>query len=400
MEFVEFYFKQKFKKVLNMKKISLLGSTGSIGTQTLDVIDHLGFEVVAMSAFRNIKLLEQQVRKFKPKLVCIFDESLFSELKTNLADCSVKVVSKMEGLCEIANQNSANLVFNAIVGTCGLLPTIAALKNKKDVAMANKESIVVAGELLFDLAERNSCKILPVDSEHSAIFQCIEQQNFNEVSKLILTASGGPFFGKTREDLKNVKISEALNHPNWKMGKKISIDSATLINKGFELIEACYFFKKKPSEIEIIIHPQSLLHSAVSYVDGTVIGQFGKADMRLPIQFALTYPKRVESLVRPFSFVDCKNLSFFKPDYETFGCLKLCVDAIKVGGFAPAIIHAANEQAVELFLDGKIGFLQIEQLIKNAMQMEIKENIFNFDSIIEIIEMVKNYVYETSKKIN
>ncbi len=383
-----------------MKRISILGSTGSIGTQTLDVIDHLGFEVVAISAFRNIELLEQQARRFKPKLVCIFDESLFKKLKTNLADCSIKVVSKMEGLCEIASLNYADLIFNAIVGTCGLLPTVVALQNKKDVAMANKESIVVAGKLLFDLAKQNCCKILPVDSEHSAILQCIDQQNADKISKLILTASGGPFFGKTRKDLKNVKISDALNHPNWKMGKKISVDSATLINKGFELIEACYFFAKKPEAIEIVVHPQSLLHSAVSYVDGTVIGQFGRTNMKLPIQFALTYPERIKSLVRPFSFFDCKNLNFFKPDYETFGCLKFCIDAIKAGGFIPAIIHAANEQAVELFLNGKIDFLQIEQLIKKAMQTEIKESVFNFDSILEVIKLVKNYVYETSKKIN
>lgn len=374
------------------KKISLLGSTGSIGTQVLEVAQFLGFDVVALSANNNINLLEMQARKFKPEVVCVFNDALYKNFKSRVSDCFFKVVSGMEGLCEVASLSSANLVVNAVVGTNGLMPTLTAIDFKKDVAMANKEALVICGHLIMERARQHGCKILPIDSEHSAIFQCLDRFNAGGVSKIFLTASGGPFFGRTKLELENVTVKDALNHPNWKMGKKISVDSATLMNKGLELIEACCLFGVEPNLIEIVVHPQSLLHSAVSYVDGAVIGQFGLPDMKLPIQLALTWPKRVSSLTKPFSFVQFENLSFFKPDYETFGCLKHCIKAAKLKGLMPCVVHAANEQAVELFLEGKVKFLQIEELISRAVELKIENCETGLEGIFKTIELVKNFV--------
>ena len=384
------------------KKISLLGSTGSIGTQVLEVAQFLNMEVVALAANENINILELQARKFKPELVCVFNEALYKNFKNRVSDCFFKVVSGMEGLCEVASLNSANLVVNAVVGTKGLMPTLAAIEFKKDLAMANKESLVICGGLIVEKAKQNGIKILPIDSEHSAIFQCLEQNNRSSVSKIFLTASGGPFFGKTKLELEKVSVEQALNHPNWKMGKKISVDSATLMNKGLELIEACCLFGVEPSLIEIVVHPQSLLHSAVAYDDGAVIGQFGLPDMRMPIQLSLTWPKRVGSLVKQFSFVNCGNLSFFKPDYETFGCLKHCVRAAEAKGLMPCVLHAANEQAVELFLNGKIKFLQIEELISRAIEfgiekLKIKNSNFSLEEVFKTIKTVQNFVKDLTK---
>lgn len=381
------------------RKISVLGSTGSIGTQTLEVAQFLNFDVVAISANSNIKLLELQARKFKPDVVCVFDESQYRNFKRNIADCSVEVVTGIEGLCKIASLSSVDLVVDAIVGTNGLLPALAAIESGKNCAMACKEALVVGGDLLISKAKERGCVILPIDSEHSAIFQCLDQKNFGSVSKIFLTASGGPFFGRTRLSLENVGIDEALNHPRWSMGRKISIDSATLMNKGLELIEACCLFGIDSDLVEIIVHPQSFLHSAVAYSDGAVIGQFGLTDMRLPIQFALTWPDRVCSLVKSFSFVDCKNLSFFEPDYATFGCLKLCMNAAKQKGMLPIVVHAANEQAVELFLNGKIKFLQIEELIRRATELEFKKVTVSVAEILKTIDYVKNFVMDLSKEL-
>lgn len=383
-----------------LKKISLLGSTGSIGTQTLEVVENLNYKIVALSANENVELLELQARKFKPELVCIFDDKKFKDLKFRLSDCSCKVVSKMEGLCEVASVVGADLVFNAIVGTNGFLPTIKAFENKKNVVMANKESIVIGGELILKSAQENDCRIIPVDSEHSAIFQCILGNDIKQIRKIILTASGGPFFKKSREYLKNVTLNEALNHPRWRMGRKISIDSATMMNKGFELIEACHLFGVKADKVEIVVHPQAVLHSAVEFCDGAVIGQFGVADMRLSIQFALTWPKRFKSLVNTFSFFDFNNLTFFKPDYETFKSLNICKIAFEKGGFAPAVVHAANEKAVELFLKGDLKFLQIEELIEMATKFEIKNRVFDVNSVLNVVEEIKNFVEARAKTLN
>lgn len=377
---------------MKKKKISLLGSTGTIGVQTLEVVSFLNFSVVALSANENINLLEVQARKFKPEVVCIFNKKFYKEFKLNVSDCFFKIVCGMEGLCEVASLSSASLIVNAVVGTNGLLPTLVALENGKNVAMANKEAVVVGSEFIEKTAKKNGCRVLPIDSEHSAIFQCLEKENEKKVSKIFLMASGGPFFGKTRLELASVSVSQALNHPRWKMGRKISVDSATLMNKGLELIEACGLFNVDSKIVEVVVHPQAVLHSAVSYCDGSVLGQFGVTDMRLPIQFALTWPERFESLVKPFSFFDCENLNFFKPDYETFGCLGLCKKAARKKGLLPCIVHAANEQAVELFLSGKIKFLEIEKLVMQATELEVKNEVKTVAEILKFIEYVKNFV--------
>ncbi len=375
-----------------MKRISLLGSTGSIGTQTLQVIEHLNLKVVALSAYKNVDLLEQQVRKFKPEMVCIFNENYYNDLKLRLADCSVKIVSGIIGLSEVASLSSANFVFNATSGISSLLPILTAINDKKTIALANKEIVVVGGELIFNCAKENGVDILPVDSEHSAIFQCLNKNKANEVDKIILTASGGPFFNKKTSQLQNVTIEEALNHPKWKMGAQITIDSATLMNKGFELIEACHFFQQNPNNIEVIIHPQACLHSAVSYCDGSVIGHFSATDMKIPIQFALTYPNRNLGLVNKFSFLEFCDLHFYKPDNETFIGIELCRNAIKKGGLWPTVIYSANELAVNLFLEGKIKFLDIYSLIKQTDKIKnIRENV-SVMSILETVEMVKSFL--------
>ncbi len=370
------------------KKICLLGSTGSVGVQCLSVCEELGIKVIAIAAKKNIKLLEEQARKFNVKKVCVFEEKYYETLKENLKDCFCEVVCGLEGIFKIC-QEECDVVLNAIVGIEGLFPTVFALEAKKNVALANKETLVTAGELILKLAEKNGCEVLPVDSEHSAIFQCIRASKKNEVKSLILTASGGPFLGKTREFLKNVTKKEALKHPNWKMGEKITIDSATLMNKGLELIEAVKLFKKKPEEIVVVVHPQSVLHSAVEFVDGAILGQFSVPTMKLAIQYALTYPNRVYSKIKPFKFTDYLNLSFLKPDNETFPCIKFCEIAAKRGGLFPTILNAVNEKAVELFLNGEIEFLDIEKAVENSLKIELKQEEFSVSTILKTDKLIK-----------
>ncbi len=379
------------------KSVCLLGSTGSVGVQALAVCKDLNFNVAAIAANENIKLLEEQARKFSVPLVCVHNEKYYKTLKFNLKDSFSKVVAGDEGLLKVCETN-CDLVLNAIVGISGFLPTIFALENRNNVALANKESLVVGGKIILELARKNFCQILPVDSEHSAIFQCIGNENIKKVDRIFLTASGGPFFGKSRDFLKNVTVKDALRHPNWNMGKKITIDCATLMNKGLELIEAVNLFEKSFEDVEIVVHPQSVLHSAVQFVDGSILGQFGVADMKLAIQYALTYPERNFCDVERFSFFKYSNLNFSKPDYDVFLCLKYCKEAIKKGGLFPTILNAANEKAVELFLKEKIGFLDIEKAVAKALKLENIKNDLTIDSILKTDKYVKKKVEEFFNK--
>lgn len=376
-----------------IKNMSLLGSTGSIGTQALDVAENLNIDVIALTANKNIRVLENQTRKFKPSVICISDQNLYKELKMNLNDCFVKVVCGIDGLCEVASLN-ADIVLNSVVGIAGLLPTMYAIENNNNVALANKETLVTGGHLVMEAAKKHNCKILPVDSEHSAIFQCIQGNNEKQISKIILTASGGPFFKKDRNFLEKATVEDALNHPNWNMGNKISIDSATMMNKGLELIEAVWLFDKNPKDIEIVIHPQSVLHSAVEYVDGSVIGQLSVPDMRLPIQYALTYPDRVCFNAKTLSLTDYENLNFYKPDYQKFKCIDICKEAITKGGLYPTIVNAANEVAVELFLSGKIGFLDIERCVEAATKMKSIGELKSISSILAMDKKTRSFVLD------
>ncbi len=351
------------------QKLTILGSTGSIGTQALDVVQKMGYEVVALTASRNAKELEKQIRQYKPQYVALADEKAAAELKISVADTATKVLSGPQGVCECASLNQADTVLNSVVGIAGLKPTLCAVEAGKNIALANKETLVAGGELVMKKAREKGVAILPVDSEHSAIFQCLQGMNKKEELKsIILTASGGPFFSKTREELKNVTVEQALKHPNWSMGAKITVDSATMMNKGLELIEAVWLFDVHPSKIDIVVHRESIVHSLIEYNDNSVIAQLGVPDMRIPIQYALTYPERYESPVKKLNLWDYSNLTFFKPDYDTFSCINLCRDAITRGGLYPCIANGANEMANELFRQGKIGFLEIAQLVSYAME--------------------------------
>ena len=350
----------------NMTEIVLLGSTGSIGTQTLDVCKAHNIRVKALSANSDVELLEKQAREFNPEYVVIADDNFYGDLKARLSDTSIKVLSGEKGLCEAAALPKCKIV-NAIVGMAGLVPTLSAIKAGNDVALANKETLVTGGKLVTDAVKRYGVQLLPIDSEHSAIFQCLMGAGENRFSKIILTASGGPFFGKKRAELAAVTKEQALNHPNWDMGAKITIDSATLMNKGLEFIEAVWLFGAKPEEIEIVVQRQSIIHSAVEFEDGAVIAQMGSADMRIPIQFALTYPKRLECPAKKLSLFDVKELTFDKPDEETFECLAAAKKAITRGGNAPCIVNCANEAAVRLFLNDKIRFLDIGDAVNSAL---------------------------------
>lgn len=351
-----------------MKNISILGSTGSIGTQTLDVVrKNNDLRVVALAAGRNIRLLEQQVREFQPELVCVADESLVSDLKAMLKDIDVNITCGMEGLIEVSTYASAEIVVTAIVGMIGIVPTIEAIKAGKDIALANKETLVTAGHIIMPLAKENNVKILPVDSEHSAIFQSLNGEYHREISKLLITASGGPFRGRTREQMKDVKVEDALKHPNWSMGRKITIDSATMVNKGLEVMEAKWLFGIEPDRIQVVVQPQSVIHSMVEFVDGGIMAQLGSPDMRLPIQYALYYPHRKYLDSERLDFYKLSQITFEKPDMENFKGLALAYKAIARGGNMPTALNAANELAVTKFLDRKIGFLDITELIEYAM---------------------------------
>lgn len=350
------------------KSISLLGATGSIGRQTLEVCEALGLQVTALTANRSAELLEEQCRKFHPALAVCMDRSAAETLKIKLADTSVKVLSGMEGLLEAAVLEEADTVLTAVMGMVGLRPTLAALKKRKRVALANKETMVCAGELVTATAEQYGGEIIPVDSEHSALFQCLQcNRDRGEVKRLILTASGGPFFGKTRKELEEVTLADALKHPNWSMGAKITVDSATMMNKGLEIIEAMRLYRMPLEKISVVIHRESIIHSLVEYCDNAVLAQLGAPDMRLPIQYALTYPARVSGPAKPLDMLNCPNLTFVPPDEENFPCLALAKEAARTGGTATAILNGANEVAVADFLAGKIGFMDIPRRVERAM---------------------------------
>ncbi len=351
------------------KNLVLLGSTGSIGTQTLDVAEECGFGITALAAGRQVKALEEQIRRFRPRYAAMFDEAAASDLKARVADLSVTVLAGMDGLCTLASLPEADTVLNAVVGMVGLQPTLAAVGAGHDVALANKETLVAGGALVMDAVAEHGVKLLPVDSEHSAIFQCLQGAPAEKraLKRLILTASGGPFFGKTAEELEHVTLADALKHPNWSMGAKITVDSATMMNKGLELIEARWLFDTAPEKIDVVVHRESIIHSLVEYVDNAVVAQLGVPDMRVPIQYALTYPTRVPSPVGELSLADVGRMTFYKPDEDTFRCLPLCREAITVGGMTPAAVNGANEQAVALFMEGKIGFMDIPRLVEKAL---------------------------------
>ncbi len=349
-----------------MKSVIILGSTGSIGTQALEVCKRNGYRVTALAAGSNIELLEKQAREYAPFAVAVFDENKANELKIKLADTDIKVYSGVEGVCAAA-EAEGDIVLNAIVGIAGLRPTITAIRQKKTIALANKETLVTGGEIVNKLARENGVKILPVDSEHSAIFQSLEGSPEKSLRKILLTCSGGPFFLKGRDELSNVTAKDALKHPNWDMGAKITIDSATLMNKGLEVIEAVHLFGIPASDIEVLVHRQSILHSGVELSDGAVIAQLGTPDMRLPIQYALTYPERSDFAFEHLNLFEVGSLTFEKPDTDTFRCLPLCIEAINKGGICPTAVNGANEEAVRLFLEGKIKFLQIADLVEKAL---------------------------------
>ena len=375
-----------------MRKISILGSTGSIGTQTLEVVENLkDIKVMAITGNSNIKLLEEQARKYQPALVAVMDETNAEALKENLADMDIRVVSGMDGLVEAAIYEGVDTVVTSVVGNVGLKPTFEAIRAGKNIALANKETLVSAGQLVMDLAKKHNIKIYPVDSEHSAIFQSLQGNEGNKIERILLTASGGPFRGKKREELLNVTAADALKHPNWSMGAKITIDSATLMNKGLEVMEAKWLFDVDVDQIEVLVHPQSIVHSAVEYEDGAIVAQLGEPDMRVPIQYALTYPKRVKSPFPRVDFAQRNNLTFDQPDMETFKCLSLAYRALKTGGTLPAVLNGANEVAVARFLKGDIGFLDIPELIEQTMDAYTVKYEYTLEDLLEADAWAKDY---------
>ncbi len=376
-----------------MKKLlTILGSTGSIGTQALEVVDLQGYEVLALTAGSNVDILEQQIRKYKPEYAALADEKAAKELEIKVADTPTKVLSGLEGVCFCAGLK-ADYVLNSVVGMAGLEPTLTAIESGNEIALANKETLVAGGSLVTKNAKNKGVNLLPVDSEHSAIFQSLQGcADKKEVKRLILTASGGPFFGKKRADLEGVTVEQALAHPNWSMGAKITIDSASMMNKGLELIEAVWLFDMKPSDIDIVVHRQSVIHSLVEYCDNSVIAQLGVPDMRIPIQYALTYPNRIVSPVKQLSLTDYGTLTFEKPDYETFGCINICRKAIEKSGLFPAAANSANEAANLAFRQGKIKFLQIEELVGEAVANAFSKDDYTLADVNETDKWARNYV--------
>ena len=380
-----------------MKKISILGVTGSIGTQTLDVVRNSDdIEIVGISANSSTKKMKEIIKEFKPKYVAMMKKECAEELEKfcNENSIEIEIYSGMEGLIKISTLAEIDMVVTSVVGMIGLVPTMEAIKAKKDIALANKETLVVAGELVMKAAEENGAKILPVDSEHSAIYQSLRGNDLSTLKKIILTASGGPFRGKKEEELKDITLEQALNHPNWSMGKKITIDSATLMNKGLEVIEAHWLFNCDYDNIQVVVHPQSIIHSMVEYKDGAIIAELGSADMRLPIQYALNYTKRKKEVAKSIDFYEISKLTFEKPDMDTFKCLKIAYEVGKKGGLLPTVLNGANEVAVQLFLDRKIKFLEIAEIIENTIKEfedECKKEL-NLDNIIALDKKVRNYV--------
>lgn len=359
-----------------MKKISILGSTGSIGTQALDIIrNSKDFKIVALSTNVNIDLLERQALEFRPEMVSVGNKEDAVKLKEKLKPYGIKVSYGMEGLISVASENNADILLNSVVGMIGLKPTMKAIEAGKTIALANKETLVTGGEVVMRELKKRNVSMIPVDSEHSAIFQCLQSGNKDEVEKIILTASGGPFRGMSKSDIIKVELEDALKHPNWDMGRKITIDSATLMNKGLEIIEAKWLFDVELEQIEAIIHPQSIIHSMVEFVDGSVIAQMGEPDMRVPIQYALTYPKREKNHIKKLNLLKSNNLTFESPDKEVFPCLNLAINSMKKGGTMPTVLNASNEIAVEYFLNKKIRFTDIPIIVEKSM--ELHNNIIN-----------------------
>ena len=374
--------------------ISILGCTGSIGRQTVDVAEHMGMPVAALAASRSVKLLEEQARRLKPKLCAVYDESAARDFKIAVADTDIKVVSGIEGLIEAATFDAADCVVTAVSGAIGLKPTLAAIDARKRIALANKETLVCAGELVMRRAKERGAEIVPVDSEHSAIFQCLMGRGAGELKKLLLTGSGGPFRGMPRAALEDVTPAQAVKHPNWKMGAKISVDSATMMNKGLEFIEAMHLFSVTPDDIQVVIHPQSVIHSMVELVDGTVIAQLGAQDMRLPIQLALSYPERVDAISDTLDFYTLGELSFFAPDLENTPCLRLAMDAARTGGTAACVMSAANEEAVHMFLDGRLGYNRIYDCAAAAVEAVGVVHDADLDAILEADAAARRFARE------
>lgn len=388
-----------------MKNISIFGSTGSIGCNTLRVINNLNkngypVRVKYLTGNSNVELIAAQIDEFKPKAAAVYNEESYKILKNRSFNTECELLYGAEGIKEIARRDDYELAVNALVGFSGLVPTVEAIKHGKDIALANKESLVVAGELITGLLGKTNSKLLPIDSEHSAILQCIQGEPYSKISKIILTASGGPFRSKTIEELKNVTTEEALNHPNWKMGNKITIDSATLMNKGFEIIEAKWLFNIEVGKIDVLIHPQSIIHSMVEFSDGSLKAQMGIPDMKIPIQYALTYPDRIQSDFPRLSISDLKNLTFEEPDFNKFECLKLACDVMTLGGSYPVVLNGSNEAAVDLFLNKKIKFLDIPYLINAALDKHVNHNDLYLENIIETDKWSKDFVYRSALSLN
>lgn len=374
------------------KYISVIGSTGSIGTQALSVAKKHGIKIRALAAGSNWEKLAKQCVETGAEIVCIYNEEYEESLKKSLSGKNVKILTGMDGLCEIAADPKIDMLLNSVVGMIGLLPTLTAIEKGTDIALANKETLVAGGELVMKTAAEKNVKIYPVDSEHSAIFQCLQGNKREQLKKIFLTASGGPFFGKKLSELENVTIEQALSHPNWSMGNKITIDSATLMNKGLEFIEAKWLFDLEPEQIEIVVHKQSVVHSAVEYNDNSVIAQMGTPDMKIPIQYALLYPDRYECDCKPLSLTDYGTLTFEKPDFATFKCLAACIEAIKKGGAYPCIVNGANEEAVKQFLNGKIKFTEIGELVCGALEEFSYHNAEKYEDVIKWDKKSREFV--------
>lgn len=381
-----------------MKNITILGSTGAIGVQALDVAKMHGLSVIALAAKSNTEKLAEQIKQFRPKYACIYDNSKLDDLRDRIKGTDTTLFCGMDGLCELASLKEVDLVLNGVVGTIGLQPTLAAINSGKDLALANKEALVAGGELVMDAVRRKGINLYPVDSEHSAIYQCLQGSRREDVKKILLTASGGPFFGKSLDDMRNVTVEQALAHPTWKMGKKITIDSATLMNKGLEFIEAMRLFGVSADDIEIVIHRESVIHSAVEFKDGAVIAQLGVPDMRIPIQYALTYPARLESPSERLSLWDYGKLTFYKPDFTNFPCIQTALKAASLGGTAPAIVSGADEEAVALFLDGKIAFTAIGELVTQALETVSVTSINTVTDVLTAVSAAQNFVKSEFEK--
>lgn len=380
-----------------MKTMSIIGSTGSIGTQALEVAKKHNIAVEGLAALKNVELLAIQAKEFEAKKVCVFDETKKTELEKLLEGTETEILTGMDGLCEIARLDT-DIFLNSVVGMVGLKPTVEALNAERTrdfrIALANKETLVAGGEIVMELSKKKNIPVLPVDSEHSAIFQCLQGNKKEQLRKIILTASGGPFFGKKKADIASASVEEALNHPNWSMGRKITIDSATLMNKGLEFIEAIRLFDVEPEQIEVVVHRESIVHSAVEYNDYSVIAQMGVPDMKIPIQYAVLYPERTDCPTKPLSLTDVGSLTFKKPDYETFDCLRACIEAVKMGKAMPAMVNGANEEAVAAFLDGRIKFLEIGELVSAVLDELENSEISTLEDVFEADERARKFVRE------